>query len=150
MPTLLLPLVLWWFIYSLTDKNRLAAWAGAIGSLFLLLDSRFIFALPAGLDFFSTFQIGLYTQPLGFVFLLLWYISFQRITELSWRFSLSTILLALTVLSNFFAGMTAALLASVIILEDIIRWRKSRKLSAKEENQSPEQTRLYRKQFLTQ
>lgn len=149
LPTLLLPLVLWWIIYSLTDKNRLAAWTGAIGSLFLLLDSRFIFALPAGLDFFSTFQIGLYTQPLGFVFLLLWYICFQRITKSNWRFSLSTILLALTVLSNFFAGLTATLLASVIILEDIIRWQKSRKLSDKEESQSQKQTKPFRKQLQT-
>ena len=125
LPVFLLPLVLWNFIYSLTDKNRVAAWAGANGSVFLLLDSRFIFALPAGLDFFSTFQIGLYTQPLGFIFLLLWYLNFTKINESNWRFILSAILLALTVLTNFFAGITAALMAIIFIIEDAARWRQS-------------------------
>lgn len=155
LPTLVLPAVLWHFIYSLTDKNRFAAWAGATGSLFLLLDARFIFALPAGLDFFSTFQIGLYTQPLGFVFLLLWYIGFQKTADFGWRFSLSAILLALTVLSNFFAGIAAALMAIVVIFEDAVRWRQSvNKFGKDEESKNsstvligPERQQLYRKKF---
>jgi hypothetical protein len=138
LPTLLLPLVLWQFIYSLTGKNRLADWAGAIGSAFLLLDSGFVFTLPAGLDFFSTFQIGLYTQPLGFVFLLLWYLSFQRITSSGWRFSLSTVFLALRVLSNFFAGITAALFALIVILHDVFDLRYSRgSFAEKQDNPLP-------------
>ena len=138
LPVFLLPLVLWNFIYSLTDKNRLAAWAGAIGSAFLLLDSRFIFALPAGLDFFSTFQIGLYTQPLGFIFLLLWYLNFTKIDESNWRFVLSAILLALTVLTNFFAGTTATLMAGIFIIEDAARWRQSIAASKNNENKEKE------------
>lgn len=156
LPTLLLPAVLWTFIYYLTDKNRLAAWAGATGSFFLLLDARFIFALPAGLDFFSTFQIGLYTQPLGFVFLLLWYINFQKTTNFNWRFTLSALLLALTVLSNFFAGITAASMAIIVIFEDIIRWRQSVYKLDKDESPQNSSTELkerkpaqfYRKQLL--
>lgn len=155
LPTLALSAVLWHFIYSLTDKNRFAAWAGATGSLFLLLDARFIFALPAGLDFFSTFQIGLYTQPLGFVCLLLWYIGFQKTANFGWRFSLSAILLALTVLSNFFAGIAAALMAIVVIFEDAARWRQSvNKFGKVEESKNsstvliePERPQLYRKKF---
>ncbi len=147
-PVVLLPVVVWFFIRSLTGGNRLAVWTGAIGSLFLLLDGRFIFALPAGLDFFSTVQIGLYTHPLGFVFLLLWYVSFQRIGESGWRFSVSTLLLALTVLSNFFAGTTAALLGTVIIVEDLVRWLIAARQNGKNPNEGSSNASIHRRRFL--
>ena len=149
LPVLFLPALLWKFIYTLSEGNRLAAWMGGIASLFLFLDSRFIFTLPAGLDFFSTFQIGLYTQPLGFAFLLLWYINLQKCSRFNWRFALSAVLLALAVLSNIFAGMTAALVAVVVILEDIVCLRRARKSVADPKNQPLEQTvDLSRKRLL--
>jgi hypothetical protein len=118
LPTLFMPVVLWWLTFELTKRNRIAATTGALASLFLLLDQRSIFSLPAGLDYFSTFQIGLYTQPLGFVLLIAWYVSYQRCAESCWRFLLSSLLLALAVLTNFFAGATAALFAVVTIAFD--------------------------------
>lgn len=154
LPVFFLPVVLWNFINSLTERNRLASWSGAVGSGFLLLDSRFIFALPAGLDFFSTFQIGLYTQPLGFIFLLLWYLNFTKINESSWRFISSAILLALTVLTNVFAGMTAALMAVIFIIEDAVRWQRSTSNGAEEkakqiiETSNEERRLLCRSSFL--
>lgn len=121
-----LPIALWFLIFNLTNKNYTASFLGTIGGLFLLADARFVFSLPAGLDFFSTFQIGLYTQPLGFLFLLLWYINFLKIKGFNWWFCLSAVLLALAVLSNFFAGITAALMAIVVITEDFYLWRKKK------------------------
>src|SRR5438445_593521 len=69
-PVLLMPVAIWLLGWFLSNKNRLVATAVAVGSVLLLIDVRFMGALLAGLDYFSTFQIGLYTQPLGFILLI--------------------------------------------------------------------------------
>lgn len=140
-PIFFLPIALWFLIYNLTDKKYTASFFGVIGGLFLLADARFVFSLPAGLDFFSTFQIGLYTQPLGFLFLLLWYMNFLKTEIYNWRFILSTLLLGLTVLSNFFAGITATLMAIVVILEDLYLLWKSRKILSQDAEETNIQNR---------
>src|SRR4029077_12906424 len=69
LPVLLIPAAMWLLGWSLSNKSPLVAMAVALASVLLLIDLRFMGALLAGLDYFSTFQIGLYTQPLGFVLL---------------------------------------------------------------------------------
>jgi len=114
-PTLLIPHVIWRLTSHLSDNGNLTRIFGSIACLFLLIDQRFSFALPAGLDYFSTFQIGLYSQPLGFVFLVLWMVALQGCHKSFVRFALTTILLSATVLTNVFAGTVAALFGIVSI-----------------------------------
>jgi len=45
--------------------------------MLLLIDLRIMGTLLAGLDYFSTFQIGLYTQPLGFVLMIAWFVVYS-------------------------------------------------------------------------
>lgn len=124
-PVLLLPAALWLLGYAVSNKSRLVAIAVALASIPLLCDSRFSFILPAGLDYFSTFQIGLYTQPLGFVLMIVWYVVYSRSRLQGWKFALSSTLLALTVLANFFNAVTAAIFVVATIVCDVIKYRRA-------------------------
>ncbi|HEU4796002.1 MAG TPA: hypothetical protein VFT02_10260, partial [Pyrinomonadaceae bacterium] len=79
---------------------------------------------------------GLYTQPLGFVLLSAWLVIYLGSdptgdgggATLGWRFALSAILLALTVLSNFFSAITAAVfIAAALAIDVFAYWRGSRR-----------------------
>lgn len=118
LPVLLMPASVWLLSYVLSSRSRLAATASALGCAILLLDERFLFLLPAGLDYFSTFQIGLYTQPLGFVLMVAWYILYSGRQQTLWRVGLASLLLALTVLANFFAAATAGVFIITIVVRD--------------------------------
>ena len=76
LPVLLMPAGIWWLGWHLSNKSRLVATAASLASVVLLIDLRFMGSLLAGLDYFSTFQIGLYTQPLGFVLMIAWFVSY--------------------------------------------------------------------------
>lgn len=67
-PVLLIPAAVWLLAYAVFDKNRAVATTAAFAVLPLLIDYRFYH--PVGINHASTFLIGLYTQPLGFVLLL--------------------------------------------------------------------------------
>lgn len=117
-PVLLLPPVIWIAAWRITGRNARAAYGAAVISLFLLADSRFYLKFNSGIDLFSTFQIGLYAQSLGFVLLALW-LSIYLSNSRSWRRpGLSAITLALTILSNFFAAITAAVFVAATLLCD--------------------------------
>ncbi len=120
-PVLLTPAALWLLGYALAGRSRLTATVTALTGIALLADARFSAAFPAGLDYFSTFQIGLYSQPLGFVLLIAWFITYLRAHENRWRFMLAAVLLALTVLANFFNAVTAALFIAAILTQDGLR-----------------------------
>lgn len=134
---LLIPPAIWALGYSISGGRRLVAAGASLASLPLLLDSRFLLGSPAGLDYFSTFQIGLYTQPLGFIFLLAWYVSYHRPptrVRLSWQIVASSLLLVLTFLTNFFNAVTAALFVATIVVDDLAvlkRVTKERRTDAK-------------------
>ena len=119
-PVLLIPAAVWLLAWAMSGKSRLAATAASFGCIALLLDERFLFNLPAGLDYFSTFQIGLYTQPLGFVLMAAWYALYSGPNQTGWKIALSGLLLALTILANFFAAATAALFVAATITCDLI------------------------------
>lgn len=124
-PVLLMPVVLWKLGHAVSGKNRMVGIAVALASIPLLCDSRFSFILPAGLDYFSTFQIGLYTQPLGFILLVAWYISYSRPCVRGWNLALSSTLLALTILANFFNAVTATIFIATTVVVDVMRYRRS-------------------------
>jgi hypothetical protein len=117
-PVLLLPPVIWIAAWRITRRDALAASGSAIVSLFLLADSRFYLRFNSGIDLFSTFQLGLYAQTLGFVLLALW-LSIYLSASHSWRRpGLSAITLALTILSNFFAAGAAFVFVAATLLSD--------------------------------
>jgi hypothetical protein len=92
-----------------SKKNGLIPAAGAVAFVLLLLfDYRFTLRLPAGLDSYSTLQIGLYTHPLGFLLLTLWAGSYLDEEHSSRKIISSSALLAVTILASFFAAVTAA------------------------------------------
>jgi hypothetical protein len=120
-PVILLAPAIWIAAWRITGRYTLAASGAAILSLFLLFDSRFYLRYNSGIDLFSVFQLGLYAQSLGFVLLVLW-LSIYLSASQSWgRSGLSAILLALTILSNFFAAIAAAVFVAATLLCD--GWR---------------------------
>lgn len=158
LPTFLVPAAVWLLAWSLSNESRLVASAASFGSVLLLTDVRFLGSLLAGLDYFSTFQIGLYTQSLGFVLMTTWFVvysvvgeRFGRSHELRGaieapsptschgslevhgavsigRFLVSSLLLALTVLSNFFSAATAVVFIIVTVAYDFVRYRRAAEL----------------------
>lgn len=134
LPVLLMPAAVWWLCWHLSNKSRLVATAASLASVVLLIDVRFMGSLLAGLDYFSTFQIGLYTQPLGFVLMIAWYVIYSGVNEKhvgrmpalpAGRVALASVLLALTVLSNFFNAITAVLFIVATIGSDLFHLRRS-------------------------
>lgn len=116
LPTLLLPIVIWRLAKSVSDNDRVVVIFAALASIPLLTDIRFE---QFGLSYPSTFLIGLYTQPLGFVLLVLWYIVYINSPRNVWRVALASLLLALTVLANFFNAVTCAFFIAAVILNDL-------------------------------
>jgi hypothetical protein len=127
LPTLLIPGTMWVLAWSLSDRRHVVAYSAAFTSLFPLLDPRFGGHLQwsSGLDYSSTFGIGMYTQPLGFVLLLAWYITYRHAHRQVWRFLLATLLLALAVLGNYLNGVTTVIIISSTLLIDLIKYRKA-------------------------
>lgn len=120
-PVILTPAAIWLFALAASGRNRTVATCAAIAAVPMLIDPRFIAQVgPSGLDYFSTFVLGLYSQPLGFVLLALWYTSFLKAPASRACFMLSTILLALTVLANFFNAVTASIFVVTILFGDVV------------------------------
>lgn len=171
-PVLLAPAAVWLLARYLSNRNNLIATAAALGTTLLLVDVRLMGSLLAGLDYFSTFQIGLYTQPLGFVLMIAWYLIYaecgagysalergalasksgaadsrmallERAGEViesrprshsdawSWRIALASLLLALTLLSNFFNAMTAAVFILTTLANDVTQRRRAKTRESK-------------------
>jgi len=121
---LLLPAALWMLAGAVFDKDRMIATAAAFAAFPLLIDYRFYH--PVGINNASTFLIGLYTQPLGFVLLIAWFVIYLRAHQRRWTFALSCVLLSLTILTNFFNAVTAALFAIATVTNDILNLYRQR------------------------
>src|SRR5437870_8807555 len=92
-PTLLLPVVIWWLSYRLSGRDRIAAMSAALALMPLLVDNRFTNSTSViGLSHTSTFLLGLYTQSLGFVLLIAWYVSYMSPSSFSSSLSAATAL----------------------------------------------------------
>ena len=64
----LLPVAIWLLAYAVSYKDQIVANSAALVSVPLLVDARAWAGLPPGLDYYSTFQIGLYTAARVFAF----------------------------------------------------------------------------------
>lgn len=151
LPVLLMPAAIWVLAWSLSNRNRIVATAAALAGVLLLIDVRIMGTLLAGLDYFSTFQIGLYTQPLGFVLMIAWFVVYSGIgsTNLSLsdragrmralpsgRLALAALLLALTVLSNFFNAITATIFILATVSNDLVHLRRAPKSEGRREERN--------------
>jgi hypothetical protein len=149
-PTMLLPGVVWWLAYRLSGRDRIAATCAALALMPLLVDNRFSNSTGViGLSHTSTFLLGLYTQPLGFVLLIAWYVSYACPISFSLsssavtapdrtkrqaeayrtfrRVAFSPVLLALALLANFFSSNVAALMVLTVIGCDLLKlWQLHR------------------------
>jgi hypothetical protein len=120
LPVLLLPAAIWVLAWRVSDKSRVAPTCAACAILPLLVDYRFSNNTGLlGLSYSGTFTFGLYSQTLGFVLLIAWYVTYSNKRQQSWRVALSSILLALAVLANFFSGATAIIFIATIIYQDL-------------------------------
>ena len=138
LPLLLMPSAFWSVGYQLSGKNRSIAFGAAIASATLYSVGE-IFQPNAGLDMSSTLLDGFYTQPLGFVLLLCWMLFYLSPGQNVTRFVSSTVLLALTVLANFFNAITAIVFILAVVLCDVVIWTRSSDL---------EERRKLRRNFL--
>ena len=124
-----MPISIWRLGRIASKKNGLIPPACAVAfALFLLFDYRFTLRLPAGLDSYSTLQIGLYTHPLGFMLLTLWASVYLDEEHNGRRIVLSSILLSLTILASFFAAVTAAVFiiaALTVTVRGLIRQKRN-------------------------
>ena len=124
LPTLLIPVVTWLLAWKVSNRDRTVATAAGLAVLPLLVHWRF--QVPfGGLDYFNTFHVGLYTQPLGFVLLATWFVSYLDGHKNRWRFALASLLLALTVLASFFSAVTAAFFILVTVAFDFAKYFSS-------------------------
>ncbi|HEX6718713.1 MAG TPA: hypothetical protein VF088_16525 [Pyrinomonadaceae bacterium] len=122
-PIILMPPLLWIFAWRLSDKNIFTATWTALLVVWLMTDPRSSGSITwsSGLDYHSTFISGFYTQPLGFVLLVAWFLSYLNAHRKPWRFALACLLLALTVLASFFNAITAAVIVLAMLGSDILR-----------------------------
>jgi len=125
-PVFLLPAAIWFLAWRVTARDRAVATASAFACLPLLVNYHSWVGLPAGLDYISTFRTGLYSQPLGFVLLIAWLVAYLEDSRRRSAFALTTLLLALTVLANFFNAIIAGCFVCAIAAGDVLRWSTAR------------------------
>lgn len=124
LPVILLPCSVWMLAWAVSDKNHTVATGAAFGCLPILIDYRFRLVLfPSGLDYVSTFQVGLYTQTLGFILLIAWLVVYTELYRGRRQLALASVLLALTLLANFFNAITAVVYIVATLINDVARYR---------------------------
>jgi hypothetical protein len=133
-PIVLMPAAIWLLAWTVSDRDRGVAFWAAMLSLIPLISSRFggHFVWASGLDYFSTFAVGMYTQPLGFILLIAWYVTYVRAHRAAWRFALSCVLLAAAVLANYLNGVTSTLFIAATLVFDIYNYLDARRGTAAE------------------
>lgn len=126
LPTLLLPAATLLVAWKASNKNQLLATCAALAITPLLVDYRFFISSgPLGITYMSTFLTGLYSHPLGYLFLLLWYAAYSDAHQPPWRIALSSLLLALTLLSSFFSASITGLFIVATLVFDFIALRRT-------------------------
>jgi len=138
LPTLLMPLALWLLAWTVSERNRSVTFWAALLGLIPLVSTRFggHFRWSSGLDYFSTYAAGMYTQPLGFVLLLAWYVTYIKAHRKVWLFVLSCLLLALAVLGNYLNGLMAVLMVAGVFVFDLARYRSAASASDDERREA--------------
>jgi hypothetical protein len=141
LPLLIIPGLIWYVAWNVSEKNIFSASLSIVGLLVLLIDPRSNGSenFPSGLDYHSTYVIGLYSQPLGFIFILFWYNLFRNADKSKTRFILATVCQSLAVLSNVFSVFLVGLIALSILTTDLFEYFKEKDLIEK---------KLHSKRFL--
>lgn len=124
LPVLLMPVTIWALAWVLSQKNlSVTAWA-SLFSIIPLADPRFSGSLDMaqGLDYFSTFGIGMYAHVFGFILLIAWYVVYINSSRNAGRLTLASLLLALTVLTSFFNAIVATILVMTVVAVDVKRY----------------------------
>lgn len=120
-PLILMPLTFWAVAYVHSGKDQQIGAGAAIASATLYSLGE-IFQPNTGLDMSSTLLDGFYTQPFGFVLLLLWILVYLMPRPGVRQFAAAAILLSLTVLANFFNAITAIIFIASVLICDIVQW----------------------------
>ena len=122
LPTFLLPVATWFLAWKISNKNQQTAFFSALSITPLLVDYRFFSATaPLGISYISTFLTGLYSHPLGYLFLIWWYAVYSDRKQSVWRVVFTALLLTGAVLSNFFGAIFAGIFIAVTLIHDL--WR---------------------------
>jgi hypothetical protein len=126
LPTLLLPAATWALAWRVSGKSRLVAFCAALALTPLLVDYRFFVSSgPLGVTYMSTFLTGLYSHPLGYLLLILWYVVYCDADQTVWRVACSALLLALALLSSLYGASVTGLLIASTIVYDFVRLRRA-------------------------
>lgn len=124
LPTLLLPAATWLLAWKTSAKNEPVAFCAALSIAPLLVDHRFfITSGPLGITYLSTFVTGLYSHPLGYLFLILWFAAYSGRRQPLWRVALSALLLAGSFLSSFFGASVTVIVVGVTLIHDVLQLR---------------------------
>ncbi len=127
LPTLLLTVATWFLAWKVSDKNHSIAFCSALIITPLLVDYRFFTSAgPLGISYISTFLTGLYSHPLGYLFLILWFAVYSDFKQSLWRIAFSALLLAGAVLSNFFGAIFAGMFITITIIYDLWQLRSAK------------------------
>jgi hypothetical protein len=128
LPVLLIPGAIWLLAWTVSGEDRAVATCSALAIAPVLTDTHFNLL---GLSYESTFVTGLYTQPLGFILLVAAYIAYLRSARSHGWFA--CLLLALTVLANFFSAITVAVLICPVLIHDLARYLRADREAKPEE-----------------
>lgn len=125
-PILLSPAATWFLSWKTSNKNQWVSFCAALSITPLLVDYRFsISSGPLGISYLSTFLTGLYSHPLGYLFLILWYAVYCDRKQPLWRITLSALLLAFSFLTSFFGASITALFIIATLIYDILQFRRA-------------------------
>ncbi len=124
-PLVLMPIAFWAIAWVHGGRDRRLALSTAVACATLYTMGE-IFQPNTGLDMSSTLLDGFYTQPLGFFLLLFWILVYLLPRQKTWQFILATVLLALTVLTNFFNAVTAILFIASVLGWDVVKLIRAR------------------------
>ena len=117
-PLILMPLTFWLVTYVHSGKNHAFALGAAIATATIYSLGEVV-QPNNGLDMSSTLLDGFYTQPLGFVLMLLWILVYLLPRQSILTFAASAVLLSLTVLANFFNAITAIIFIAAVLAWDV-------------------------------
>lgn len=126
LPSLLLPAATWALARKLSGGSRAVAFCAALAVTPLLVDYRFFVSSgPLGVTYMSTFLTGLYTHPLGYLTLILWYAVYCDSRQTAGRVACSALLLALALLSSLYGASVTGLLIAATVVYDFVRLRRA-------------------------
>jgi hypothetical protein len=123
LPLVLIPPVVFFATWILSDKQWRLSLFSALWCVLFLVEPRFAGSefLATGTDYFSTIQVGIYAQPFGTLVFLIWLPLYSTTRRIGIRFVLSVLALAGMILSNVFIAIAAAFFIISYLCVDLIQ-----------------------------